>query len=509
MHGLPVARVTLARAGPKKLTLRGERHPGSVMGLEIRQNLKLQQSLVMTPQIQQAIKLLQLSHLELADQIQQEILENPTLEEVPGSVTVENDQGEQAMATQAQSEQKDEAERTNSSDNEFDWATVLEGHGDRSYEQRGSAGTEELPPIETNLVSASNLAQHLEWQLQMTSCTDGERVAAEVIIRSLDDRGWLTVGLDELITEYQMDREEAEGALLIVQQFDPLGCGARDLVECLDIQIKTLFPEDPHFPLLVRSHLDDIQKRNYPAIARAMGLDLEDVIEYHRMLRQLEPWPGRRFSSEDPQYISPDVYVVRVGDEWQVRQNEDGLPKLRISNYYKNVLTGKDSTREERNYIKERLASADFLIRSIYKRQDTIGKVVRCILRRQADFFERGPDHLRPMVLRDVADEVGLHESTVSRVTSNKYLQCPHGLFELKYFFNNGLNAVHGEQVAAEAVKRRIKRLIASEPTDKPLSDDAIVQVLQKENVEIARRTVAKYREAMGILPSSKRRNPS
>ena len=199
--------------------------------------------------------------------------------------------------------------------------------------------------------------------------------------------------------------------------------------------------------------------------------------------------------------------MFKIGDEWQVLQNEDGLPKLRISKHYKQILQGKDSTRAERDYIKERLNSADFLIKSIYKRQNTIGRVMRCILKRQADFFEHGPDQLRPMVLRDVADELGVHESTVSRVTSNKYVQCPQGIFELKFFFNNGVNAVHGEQVAAESVKRRIKKLIAAEDASNPLSDDAVVRVLQKENIDIARRTVAKYREAMGILPSSKRRN--
>jgi RNA polymerase sigma-54 factor len=201
------------------------------------------------------------------------------------------------------------------------------------------------------------------------------------------------------------------------------------------------------------------------------------------------------------------VYVFKVSGEWQVSQNEDGLPRLRISKQYRDILLGRGSTRAERDYIKERLNSADALIKSIYKRQSTITRVVQCILKRQEEFFERGPDHLRPMVLRDVAEELGIHESTVSRVTSNKYVQCPLGLFELKFFFTNGVNSVSGEQVAAEAVKRRLKRLVQNEDPANPLSDDAIVRVLHADNVDIARRTVAKYREAMGILPSSKRRN--
>ncbi|MFZ5479975.1 MAG: RNA polymerase factor sigma-54 [Myxococcota bacterium] len=476
------------------------------MGLEIKQSLKLQQTLAITPQLQQAIKLLQLNHLELVEQIQQEMLENPTLEEVPGTATDTTSDAERALEAQSVAVQSDVQEQNNNQAEEIDWTKVIESYGDQGPRQRGASGMEELPPIETNLVAKDSLAEHLEWQLQMQSCTDGERAVALVIINNLDERGWLPFPLEDLVAEQGLDPEEAEGALYIVQHLDPIGCGARGLEECLLVQASVLYPEDPWLPRIIQGHLPDIEKRNYPAIARALEIEVEDVVEYHKMLKTLEPWPGRDYTSAEPQYISPDVYVFRMGDEWQVVQNEDGLPKLRISNYYRQVLQGKDSTREERDYIKERLNSADFLIKSIYKRQNTIGRVMRCILRRQADFFERGADYLKPMVLRDVADELGIHESTVSRVTSNKYVQCPQGIFELKFFFNNGVNAVHGEQVAAEAVKRRIKRLIAAEDTNNPLSDDAIVKVLQRENIDIARRTVAKYREAMGILPSSKRK---
>ncbi len=477
------------------------------MGLEIKQNLRLQQTLAITPQLQQAIKLLQLNHMELVEQVQQEMLENPTLEEVPGTATDTTSDAERMLEQRAVDASRDVEEQNNNQNLEVDWNKYLEERGSDQGPPRGASGMEELPPIETNLVGHESLAEHLEWQLQMQSCTDGERTAAMLIVNNLDDRGWLMVSVDDLVAEHGLDREDVEGALDIVQHLDPLGCGARDLEECLLVQVGVLWPGDTTFEAIIRGHLGDIEKRNYAGIARALQIELEDVVEYHKMLKLLEPWPGRDYTSPEPQYISPDVYVFKIGDEWQVVQNEDGLPKLRISNYYKQVLQGKDSTRQERDYIKERLNSADFLIKSIYKRQNTIGRVMRCILRRQADFFEHGPDQLRPMVLRDVADELGIHESTVSRVTSNKYVQCPQGIFELKFFFNNGVNAVHGEQVAAEAVKRRIKKLIAAEDPSNPLSDDAVVRVLQKENIDIARRTVAKYREAMGILPSSKRRN--
>lgn len=480
---------------------------GQKLGLVMQQR----QELRITQQLQQAIKLLQLNHIELMEQVQNEILENPTLEEVPGSTTDSLMEAEASFQQQAQTAQADGSQTTgDAKESEVDWDKVIEGYSKPDGSHSGaSSGMDELPPIETNLVGNASLADHLEWQLQMQSCTDGERAAAQIIIRNLDDHGWLCQPLSELVEEHGLDQDDAEGALDLVQHLDPLGCGAANLIECLTVQTKVLFPEDPYLPSIIADHLGDIEKRNYAAIARALELEVEDIVEYHKMMKQLEPWPGRNFSEAEPQYIAPDVYVFKVGDEWQVVQNEDGLPKLRISSYYKQVLQGKDSTREERDYIKERLSSADFLIKSIFKRQDTIGKVMNSILRRQHDFFDRGPDFLRPMVLRDVADEIGMHESTVSRVTSSKYVQCPQGIFELKYFFNNGVNAVHGEMVAAEAVKRRIKKLIAAEDTNNPVSDDAIVGLLKRENIDIARRTVAKYREAMGILPSSKRRTVS
>lgn len=479
--------------------------------MEIRQNLRQtqQQSLVMTPHLQQAIKLLQLNHIELVEQIQQEILENPTLEEVPGTGQEPQREAELLLGNQANAVNQDTTEARNGDMDADDWASRLDDYSDKNFRERGGSGMEELPPIETNLTTAEGLAEHLEWQLQMQHCTDNEREAAHVIIRSLDDRGWLNVPLSDLIAENGWDTEDAEGALLLVQQLDPIGCGAKDLQDCLKIQIRALYPEDPYFPKLVQDHLPDIEKRNYAAIAKKLGIDMEDVVEYHRMLKTLEPWPGRAYNKAEPQYISPDVYVYKVGDEWQVLQNEDGLPKLRISNYYRNVLTGKDSTREERDYIKDRLNSADFLLKAIYKRQDTIGKVMRAILKRQIQFFEKGPDQLKPMVLRDIADEIDVHESTVSRVTSSKYVQCPQGIFELKYFFNNGVNAVHGEQVSAEAVKQRIRRLVQAEDRANPYSDEQIVTLLTKENINIARRTVAKYREALGILPGPKRKQLS
>ncbi len=294
---------------------------------------------------------------------------------------------------------------------------------------------------------------------------------------------------------------------MIVQSFDPPGCGARGLVECLTLQASLAWPEDPFIIPLLEDHIRDLETRNYTNIARSMDLHQEDVVEYHRMIQTLEPWPGRPYSDVPEQYIIPDIQVVKVGGEWQILQNEDGLPRLRVSPYYRKILSDVRSSKEDRSYIKERLESADFLIKSIFKRQRTIHRVMNCILSRQQDFFDHGPERLKPMVLRDIAEEIEVHESTVSRVTTNKYVQCPHGIFELKYFFNAGIKRVHGEDVAAEAVKQKIKKLISDEDSKKPLSDQKLVGLLRGQNIEIARRTVAKYREGMGILSSAQRKN--
>jgi RNA polymerase sigma-54 factor len=482
-----------------------------LMALEIRQVQKLQQQLVITVQLQQAIKLLQLSHQELITAVEKEMLENPALEEIPGTEGGTVTDAEASLQADANAERQDVIEQNNGAQEEkgMDWAKVLE---DMASQPRNQGSTirstlDELPPIEATLTKSADLAEHLTWQLNMQSCTEDEYTASVAIIHNLDHRGWLDGDIPQIMNETGMDQDSVEGALMIIQGFEPHGCGARGLVECLVIQARLAWPEDPFIVPLLENHIGDLETRNYANIARGMELHQEDVVEYHRMIQTLEPWPGRPFSDAPEQYIIPDIQVVRIGDKWQILQNEDGLPRLRVSGYYRKILTDGSASKTDRDYIKERLDSADFLIKSIFKRQRTIHKVMQCILVRQKEFFDHGTERLKPMVLREVADEIEVHESTVSRVTTNKYVQCPHGIFELKYFFNAGIQRVHGEDLAAEAVKQKIRKLISEENIKKPLSDQKIVTLLLHQNVKIARRTVAKYREAMGFLSSSQRKN--
>ena len=480
------------------------------MALEIRQTQKLAQKLVLTQQLQQAIELLVLNSQELVEAVNKELLENPALEEVPGSRAEQFSEAESALQEKAAGPGEDTAEQNNGAEDDggIDWNRVLEERrkGDGSTSSSAGSRHEDLPPIEATLATAADLADHLMWQLNLQSCTDDEFIAAEAIIHNLDHRGYLDCSLDDIQTETGVHMDAVEGALMIVRGFDPIGVGSSDLVDCLTIQAMFHWPEDPFVIELLKNHLGDLERRDYHTIARALGIHDEDVVEYHRMIKTLEPWPGRPYNHAPDRYIIPDITVELVAGEWRIGQNDDGMPRLRVSKYYQKVLEDRTSSKEDRAYIKERLESADFLIRSIFKRQRTIHKVMTCILDRQRGFFENGVESLRPMVLREIADEIGVHESTVSRVTTNKYVQCAHGIFELKYFFNAGISRLDGEDVAAEAVRQKIKKLVADEDPSRPLSDQKIVQLLVSENIKIARRTVAKYREALGILPSSRRK---
>jgi RNA polymerase sigma-54 factor len=472
--------------------------------LGIRLEAKMSQSLVMTPRLQQAIKLLQYNHLEMVEHVQEAMLENPTLEAVPDSDLGENKS--EVLERKASETQADLVEQRNGDEGSIDWEKFLEQMGERRTPNGATGGStnDDLPPIETNLTYGESLADHLLFQLHMVKCGEEEREGAEAIIHNLDERGYLGLPLDELAKDAEIDLEILQESLELVQSLDPIGCGARDLSECLVLQARQHFPEDDTFERILRDHLVNLERRNYGAIARDLLLDVEDVVEYHKMIQELEPHPGRGFTSDEARYITPDIHVDKHNGEWVISLNEDGMPDLRVSRYYQKVLKG--ASKADKEYLLDKLRGAEFLIRSIHKRRQTIRKVMESILKFQRDFFEHGVDRLRPLVLQDVADDIQRHMSTVSRATTNKYVHTPHGIFELKFFFSAAVKQQAGGDMAAEAIRSRIKAMVSEEDAKNPLSDQQIADSLKRDGITVARRTVAKYREAMGILPSSRRK---
>lgn len=494
------------------------------MAIELKQTVKLSQQLLITPQLQQAIKLLQLSRLELVETVQKELLENPVLEELEGreegpEANHIDTSSPEATGNNEPSDPRMEAPEAVKQD--FDWSNYVESSNLSTREPRSFASNldEELPNYENMVSTTTSLKDHLEWQIRMGSLSRAEEETSLAIIGNLDDNGYLNMTLEELSEKTSFTVEELEDALCVVQDLDPPGVGARNLRECLMLQIRDTGPDRSLLENIITNYLDLIEKRNYQALSKKLDLTIRRAKELAFMIYALEPKPGRAFGKGEAQYITPDVYVQKVGDEFVVVLNEDGLPKLQISKFYKTAIMSEAASRstnsesssplasEAQNYIQDKLRSALWLIKSIHQRQKTLYKVTKSITAFQKEFMEHGIQSLKPLVLRDVADEIGVHESTVSRATNGKYVHTPQGIFELKYFFNTGLgNTSGGEDFANEAVKEIIRNLITSENVKSPLSDQAIAIMLKKQNIDIARRTVAKYREMMGILPSSKRK---
>ncbi len=472
------------------------------MAIELKQSVKLAQQLVMTPQLQQAIKLLQLSRLELTDAINQEMMENPVLEELQ-EAELEPETARHSDEAEGEAPQKDE-----DSYDTIDWEKFLDEFDDFQYTgSRKPLRDEDLPSVDATLSQPIRLADHLLWQIKLSNFTLGEEKIAGMIIGNLNDDGYLTTSLDLIAQEAGVDRKKAEAVLAKVQAFDPIGVAARDLQECLLLQIKQFDRIDPIVPRIIKEHISRLENKDYKTIARALKVAVPRVREAVKIIQGLEPKPGRPFAEERAEYITPDIYIYKVGDDFAIVLNEDGMPKLKVSPYYRRLLLEKSKDSEvTREYIQEKLRSAVWLIRSLHQRQRTIYKVTESILKHQRDFFERGIAHLKPMVLRDVAQDIDMHESTVSRVTTNKYVYTPQGIFPLKFFFNSKVSTTEGGEVAAESVKDKIKQIIENEDPKKPLSDQEIVRKLKDYQIDIARRTVTKYREMLGILSSAKRK---
>ncbi|KAB0664824.1 RNA polymerase factor sigma-54 [Oryzomonas japonica] len=476
------------------------------MAMEMRQQLKMTQQLVMTPQLQQAIKLLQLTRLELQDVVRLELEENPLLEESVEAEEVREPESLELEEKESEPEQDGEEfhEVETGEDTLRDWDSYLDGYNYSSGEQY--SGEDDRPSFESMLTRKGTLNDHLLWQLHMGPFSDAEVQVGEEIIGNIDESGYLRASVEEIAQVCNCDSEKVLSVLERIKEFDPTGVGARDLKECLLIQARFLGMEGSVVERVLLNHLNDLETRKYKQIARDLGVDLNQVLMAAKIIAGFDPRPGRIYGSEDVQYISADIFVYKVGEEYVVMLNEEGLPSLRLSPYYTEVKgnAGVDSRAEE--YINEKVRSAMWLIKSIQQRQRTIYKVAKSIIRFQREFLDRGIEFLRPLVLRDVADDIGMHESTISRVTTNKYMQTPQGLFELKYFFNSGLSTSEGDFVASESVKNRIKEIIEKEDPRKPLSDQKIAELLSGQTVNIARRTVTKYRELLRIGSSSERK---
>ncbi len=484
------------------------------MAFELKQNLKLMQQLIMTPQLQQAIKLLQLSRLELVDTINQEMEENPLLEEVAPDddqeISVNQDTEEITVTDREEirvNERTEELTGEGDGRDDFDWGSYLEDYGPMgvTYDRPDGDATS----WDNMLAALPSLTDHLMWQLKLSRLTEREMYLGEQIIGNLDQNGYLMATVDEIAEQNKAETTEVETILGKIQEFDPPGIAARDLKECLLIQARLIGVLSPLMEAIIQGHLKDLELKNYNHISRKLRVQLQQVLHVVQLIGQMDPKPGRIYSEEKTQPIVPDVYVFKSGDEYKIVLNDDGLPRLRISNFYREIMGshgGKANNETGKKYIREKVQSATWLIKSIQQRQKTIFKVADSIVRQQKDFFDGGMNYLKPLVLRNIADDVEMHESTISRVVTNKYMLTPRGIFELKFFFSSSINRTGGDTIASKSVKENIRKIISKEDARKPLSDLEIVELLDKANITIARRTVAKYREMMGILPSSRRK---
>jgi RNA polymerase sigma-54 factor len=510
------------------------------------QELRLRQQLVMTPQLQQAIKILQLALPDLEAVVQSELEQNPMLEPLdrsPGEVAANDDPGDNTSADPADTadggagsdafngltneveapSQLDAAARDNTdaateirelgSVDKMDWREYLENYSN-NWDGGGGSNSpdqedEHRLTVENTLTRKTSLEEHLVWQLRLSDLSETDQKIGASIIYSLNEDGYLDTPLEDLAAQLETDVASVERVLIRLQLFDPVGVAARDLPECLLRQLAAMGMEYSLAARVVSGHLLLLEKHRYAEIAKLLGVPAEMVSQAAKIISELEPKPGRDYGGQDARYIIPDVFIHKLGDDYMITLNEDAVPRLKISGYYQRVLRDGDAPAATKDYLQERLRSARWLVKSIYQRQQTIFKVANSIVKFQRAFFDHGISHLRPLVLKDVAEDIGMHESTISRATANKYAHTPQGIFELKFFFTSSVKSATGEDVSAETVKEKIRLLVSAEQRGNPLSDQTIAEILGRDQINIARRTVAKYRQALGILPSARRRYAS
>lgn len=471
------------------------------MALELRQQLKLSQQLVMTPQLQQAIKLLQLSRLELAETVQQEMLENPFLEETYSGPDEDKELSEDRTGDENEAYDRDLAKDASWEDYMGEFASTPKANERKEFD-----ASEEISPLEARCAARPTLEGHLLWQLRLSTLSDRQKEIGEIIIGNLSSNGYLQADRDEIARLAECEPAEVDEVLSKIQVMDPVGVAARDVKECLQIQLRNLnYDRDPILMQLVESHMEDLEAKRYKPLLKKFKIDMEDLQEYLAIIQSLDPMPGASFGGDEPSFVSPDVYVYKVGDEFVIILNDSDIPQLRISDLAEMDMS--HASESDKEYFNERLRSATWLIKSLHQRNRTLYKVTEAIVRHQKEFFEKGVTHLSPLILKDIADDISMHESTISRITTNKYVATPFGVFELKFFFNSGLALDDGNQVGSESVKALIKKFISEEDPKNPLSDEKIGEMLKDHlKVNIARRTVAKYRTALDIPSSSRRK---
>ena len=488
--------------------------------------LRLGQHLTMTPQLQQAIRLLQLSTLELQLEVQGILDSNLMLEREEGEnhpdAEMEASQERAANEEAATGVETKDASETEVSSNaetipddlpvDTNWEDTYD-MGLTSY-SAPAADSENRDFFETHNGEGQSLHEHLAWQLDLTPFSDIDRTIAEAVIDSINDDGYLSVSLEELLDSLDLDPEleigveEIQAVLRRVQHFDPVGVGARDPAECLVIQLQALDPNTPWRKQaleLVKEHVNLLGNRDYNQIMRRMKLSESELQDVLKLVQSLNPRPGSQITSDKPQYVVPDVFVTKNKSKWQVELNIDAAPRLRINSHYASLVKRADNS-EDNTYLRNHLQEARWFLKSLQSRHETLLKVARCIVDRQRNFFEYGDEAMKPLVLRDIAEAVDMHESTISRVTTQKYMHTPRGIFEFKYFFSSHVGTSDGGECSATAIRAIIKKLVAAETPTKPLSDSKIASLLADQGIKVARRTIAKYREAMAIPPSNERK---
>ena len=470
------------------------------MEMKMNLNLKMSQKLVMTPMLQQAIKLLPLARLELAQLVRQEMIDNPVLEEL---LEEENEQDSNQEEPGPKEEPTSEAEQdTTPQDQEIDWDSYFQDNIDRGMSIESYA---EKPSIEATYKIEATLADHLMWQLDMTVDSETDKFIGSCIIGNIQNDGYLCADLQEIVNISQSDEENVLRVLKTIQGFEPTGVASRSLKECLMLQAQALSDKNPHVEVLIENYLERLEDRYLQKVASELKISLDEVLEALEIIKGFCPKPGLLFSSEGIDYVVPDLVVVKTDKGYDVLLNDEGVPNLQISSYYHNLLkTTKEGQTKE--YLEDKYRSALWLIKSIDQRRQTIYKVGKSIVKLQKDFLDDGLSYLQPMVLKDVAKDIEMHESTVSRITTNKYIDTPQGVFELKFFFHSGIKSYLGNSMSSIRVKNMIKEIIKEEDRNSPLTDDQMVEALMMKNAKIARRTITKYRKELNIPPASKRK---